>query len=61
MNGSGLTAMGTVDTDIEGYLQREYEKRIIESVEKIHKEVKFCVCVIGHTGFTTFKPANPQD
>lgn len=38
---SGLEAqVNVVGTDVAGYLQSEYEKKIISSIEKIQKEVK---------------------
>ena len=37
---SGLEAkVNVVGTDVAGYLQSEYEKKIISSIEKIQKEV----------------------
>lgn len=33
------THVNSVGTDVAGYLQAEYEKKIISSIEKIQKEV----------------------
>lgn len=35
------TQVNAVGTDVAGYLQSEYEKKIVSSIEKIQKDVNF--------------------
>lgn len=37
------TQVNAVGTDVAGYLQSEYEKKIVSSIEKIQKEVKIII------------------